>query len=104
MQSSYGGTCDKMTASYKKFDSNAGVEGVKTVSPIEIYSAGRTIYVNNPTGKTGEISVYGIDGVKVAEQAMVNQTTTMELPVSGFYIVSARAGNEEPVTAKLTVR
>ena len=104
MQSSFGGTCDKMTATYKKFDSGAGIEDVKTASPVQIYSAGKTIHVNNSTGKTGMISVYGINGIKIAEQATTSQTTALEIPVGGFYIVSVKAGNEKPVTAKLIVR
>ena len=104
MQSSLGRTSDKMTASYKKIGSGAGVEDVKTASPVQIYSAGKTIHVNNSTGKTGMISVYGIDGVKIAEQTTISQTTALEISVSGFYIVSVKAGNEKPVTAKLIVR
>jgi len=78
-----------------------GIEDVKQALPVQIYSTGKTIHVNNLTGKNGVITVYGIDGVKVAEQAMAGQTTKLEIPVSGIYLVSVKAGNEKPITAKL---
>lgn len=96
--------CDKITASYKKVGVYTGTEDIKTASPVEIYSAGKTIRVNNQTGKNGVITIYRIDGVKVAEQTMAGQTTTLEIPVSGFYLVSVKAGNEKSVTTKVIVR
>ena len=81
-----------------------GIEEIKTELPVQIHSAGKTIYVNNRSGKNGVVSVYRIDGVKVVEQTMVNQTSTVEIPVSGFYLVSVKAGNEKLVTKKLIVR
>ena len=80
------------------------IEEVKTESPIQIYSTGKTIHINNETGKNGVISVYRIDGVKVSEQTMTSQTTTIEIPVSGFYLVSVKEGNEKPVMEKVIVR
>ena len=96
--------CDKMTASYVKISDNTGKEEIKTESPIQIFSSGKTIHINNQTGKNAEIGVYRIDGVKVAEQTMVGQITTIEIPVSGFYLVSVRAGNEKPVMEKIIIR
>ena len=93
-----------MTASYKKVSDITGKEKVKTPPPIQIYSSGKTIHINNQTGKNAVVSVYRIDGVKVAEQTMTSQTAAMKMPVSGFYFVSVKTGNEEPVTAKLIVR
>ena len=81
-----------------------GIEEVKTESPIQIHSSGKTIHIKNETGKNGVVSVYRIDGMKVAEQTMVNQTTTLEMPVSGFYLVSVRTGNEKPVMEKIIVK
>ena len=81
-----------------------GIKEVKTKLPIRIYSAGKTAYVNNETGKTGIVTVYRIDGLKVMERAMVSQTTTLEILAGGFYLVSVKAGNEKPVTAKVIVR
>ena len=96
---------DKMTASYVKVSgNNTGVKDVKSALPVQIYSAGKTIYVSNRTGKAAVATVYGIDGVKVAEQTMLSQAATLEMPVSGFYLVSVRAGNEKPVTAKVRIR
>ena len=80
------------------------INEVKTESPIQIYSEGKTIHINNQTGKNGVVSVYRIDGVKVAEQTITSQTTTLEIPISGFYLVSVRAGNENPVIEKVIVR
>ena len=97
--------CYKMTASYKKVSSgDTGIEDIKTELPVQIYSAGKIIHVNNPAGINAVVTVYGIDGVKVAEQTIVSQTTTIEMPVSGLYLVSVKAGNEKPVAAKLIVR
>ena len=96
---------DKMTASYVKVSGNdTGIKDVKPTLPVQIYSAGKTIYVSNRTGKAAVVTVYGIDGVKVAEQMMAAQTTAMEVPAVGFYLVSVRAENEKPVTAKVTIR
>ena len=96
-------TGDKITASYKK-TTDTGKEKVKTDLPVEIYSSGKIIHINNLTGKNAVVSVYRVDGVKVAERTMTSQTTAIEIPVSGFYFVSVKTGNEEPVTAKLIVR
>ena len=96
--------CDKLTASYIKVSDITGKEKVKTPPPIQIYSFEKTIQINNQTGKNAVVSVYRIDGVKIAEQTMVSQTTAIEMPVSGFYFVSVKTGNEKPVTAKLVVR
>jgi len=105
MQSiSEGWGCDKMTASYIKVGAATGIKNVPTALPIQIYSSGKTIQINNRTGKNAIVTVYRSDGVKVAEQTTVNQTTTMKMPVSGIYLVSVRAGNEKPVTKKLIVR
>ncbi|MCL2651699.1 MAG: T9SS type A sorting domain-containing protein [Candidatus Azobacteroides sp.] len=102
MQSVFDGYCDKMTASYMKVGgSYTGTKDATTAPHVQIYSSGKTIHVNNLTGKSGMITVYGIDGVKVAEQAMAGQTTTLEMPVNGIYLVSVKAGNEKAVTAKL---
>jgi hypothetical protein len=87
-----------------KIVGDTGINDVKTAQPIQIYSAGKTIYVDNPIGKEAVITVYGIGGVKIAEQKMMSQTTTVEMPVSGFYLVSVKAENEKPVTAKLIVK
>ena len=96
---------DKMTASYKKVSgTDTGIKDVKTESPIQIFSAGKTIHINNQTGKNGVVTVYRIDGVKVVEQTMLSQTTTFEMPVSGFYLVSVRTGDEKPVVEKVVVR
>jgi len=78
-----------------------GIEDLKPALPVQIYSSGKTIHVNNLTGKNVVITVYGIDGVKIVEHATAGQTTTLEMPVSGIYLVSVKAGNEKPVTAKL---
>ena len=95
----------KMTASYVKVSGNdTGTEEVKAALPVEIYSAGKTIQVNNRTGKNAVVTVYRIDGVKVMEQTMTGQTTSLEIPVGGFYAVSVKAGNEKPVTAKLIIK
>jgi len=80
------------------------IDDIKTDSPVKIYSSGKTIHVNNTTGKNTVVTVYGITGLKVAEQTMSSQTTTLNLPVSGFYIVSVKAENEKPVTTKVVVR
>jgi len=97
--------CYMLTASYIKVSGgNTGVENVKTESPIQIHSSGKTIFVNSETGKNTTISVYGITGVKVAEQTTASQTTTIEMPASGFYIVSVKTEKEKPVTAKLAIK
>ena len=80
------------------------ISEVKTDSPIQIYSSGKTIHINNKTCKNGVVTIYRIDGVKVAEQTVISQTTTLEIPVNGFYLVSVRAGNEKPVMEKVIVR
>jgi hypothetical protein len=87
-----------------KMVENTGINGVKTELPIQIYGSGKTIYVDNPTGKDAVVTVYGVGGVKVAEQKMISQTTTVEMPVSGFYLVSVKTENEKPVTAKLILK
>jgi len=84
--------------------SSTSIDDIKTDSPVKIYSSGKTIHINNTTGKNTVVTVYGITGLKVAEQTMSSQTTTLNLPVSGFYIVSVKAENEKPVTAKLVLR
>jgi len=105
MQSTIEGFGDKTTASYKKVRStDTGIKDIKTESPFKIHSSGKTIHINNKTGKNAEVSVYGITGQKVAEQTMSDRTTTIEIPVSGFYLVSVKAGNEKPVTAKVIIR
>jgi hypothetical protein len=106
MQSAIDGWgCDRMTASYIKVSEvDTGIKEVETASPVQIHSAGKTIHVNNATGKNGIITVYRIDGVKVAEQMMASQTTTIEIPAGGFYLVLVKAGDEKPVTAKVIVR
>ena len=81
-----------------------GKEDIKPAPPIQIYSSEKIIHINNQTGKNGIVSVYRIDGVKIAEQTMVSQTATVEIPVSGFYLVSVRTGNEKPVMEKVVVR
>ena len=96
--------CYKATASYIKVSDFSGKEEIKTSQPIQIYSAGKTIHINNSNGKNGVVSVYRIDGVKVTEQTIGSQTTTLEIPVSGFYLVSVRAGNEKPVMTKVIIR
>jgi len=48
--------------------------------------------------------VYGINGVKVAERTMAGETTAIEMPAAGFYIVSVQAGNEKPLRVKVVVR
>jgi hypothetical protein len=96
--------CDKMIASYVKISGDTGIEEIKTALPIQIHSAGKTIHINNQTGKNAVITVYRIDGVKVAEQTMASQTMTLEMPAGGFYLVSVKAGDEKPVTAKVIIR
>jgi len=86
-----------------KIVENTGIEDVKTALPIQIYSVRKTIHVNNQTGKKGMVTVYRIDGVKVAEQTVSGQTTTLEMSVSGSYLVSVKVGNEKPVIEKLFV-
>ena len=81
-----------------------GKEEIKPAPPIQIYSSGKIFHINNQTGKNGIVTVYRIDGVKIAEQTMASQTTTVEIPVSGFYLVSVRTGNEKPVMEKVVVR
>jgi len=81
-----------------------GIDDVKTELPIQIYSTGKSIHINNATGNNSVITVYRIDGTKIAEQTTTSQTTTMNVPVSGFYIVSVKAENEKSVVAKLVVR
>jgi len=80
------------------------LENINSASPIEIYSAEKTIYVNNPSGRNGVVAVYGIDGINVAERTMAGETTTIEMPVSGFYIVSVKVENEKPLRAKVVVK
>ena len=80
------------------------IEDVKTSHPIKIYSSEKTIHINNQTEKNVIVSVYRIDGVKVSEQTVTSQTTTIEIPVSGFYLVSVRTGNEKPVMEKVIIR
>ena len=87
-----------------KITGDTGTEKVKAALPVEIYSAGKTIQINNRTGKNAVVTVYRIDGVKVMEQTMTVQTTSLEIPVGGFYAVSVKAGNEKPVTAKLIIK
>jgi len=97
--------CDKITASYLKVSGDVTAkEEVKAILPVQIYSAGKTIHVNSPNGKSAIVTVYGIDGIKVAEQTMTNQSIALEIPVSGFYLVSVKAGNEKPVTEKVIVK
>ena len=81
-----------------------GKEEIKTELPIQIYSSGKTIHVNNQTGKNAVVTVYRIDGVKVKEQTVAYQTTILEMPVKGFYLVLVKAENEKAVTAKIIVR
>ena len=105
MQSVYNiSSCYNVTASYIKVSDVSGKEEIKTASPIQIFSSGKTIHINNQSGKNGVVTIYRIDGVKVAEQTMVSQTTTLEIPVSGFYLVSVKAGNEKPVMEKVIIR
>ena len=82
---------------------STGVKDVKPAPPIQIYNAGKTIHVNNPTGKNALVTVYRVDGTKVAEQTMAT-ATALEMPVSGFYLVSVKAENEKPVTVKLMMQ
>jgi hypothetical protein len=97
--------CYNVTASYRIVSVIIdGKEEIKTAPPIQIYSSEKTIHINNQTGKNGVVNVYRIDGVEVVEQTMTSHTTTLEIPVSGFYLVLVRAGNEKPVMAKVIVR
>ena len=106
MQSNYGlRSSSKMTASYIKVsDIISGKEEIKTASPIQIRSEGKTIHINNQTGKNAVITVYRIDGVKVTEQTTKSQITALEMPLKGLYLVSVKAENEKPVTEKVIVR
>ena len=79
-------------------------EEIKATPPIQIRSEGKTIHINNQTGKNAVITVYRIDGVKVAEQTMKSQITTIEMPVKGLYLVSIKTENKKPVTEKVIVR
>lgn len=84
-------------------ESFTNIENVNAQLPIQIYSAGKTIHVNNLTGKNAEVTIYGINGMKIAGKT-IGQTTTMTIPVGGFYLVSVKAENEKAVTAKLVIR
>ena len=94
----------KLTASYKKVRSaDTGIKDIITESPIQIHSIVKTIQINNETGKNAIVSVYGITGIKVAEQTISGRTTMIEIPFSGFYLVSVKAENEKPVTKKIII-
>ena len=93
------------TSPWSKFDNIVGdaTTGIEDVSISEEYSIGTSNGTITVTGVSGTVSVYGMNGVKVAEATADGGTTLLDIPQRGIYIVKVSDGKSS-AAQKVTVQ
>lgn len=78
--------------------STTGIATVEGAAGITVYADGLTLHIS--AAQPEEISVYGVNGAKVASISVPEGNSTVNLPAAGLYLVAGSKGTVAKVLAR----